>query len=243
MDDKRLLVIDTETTGLRRGHDQVIELAVQAGLAPSGPRHTWRFRPSVPIHPEALAVHGISVEDLRDERPFSHYAVRLRRMVDGASVIVGYNVWFDLAMLQAEFRRSGVGEADLSSRLVVDPYRIWCAAEPRGLREAHRRFVGSDFDGAHRAQADAAATAAVLTGMLPVLGLDGAGWEHLAGLCAERPMLGSTGTEPSLSFGRHAGAPLSEVARTDHGYLEWVLRGDFPPGVKAACREALEAVR
>src|SRR5438105_10979342 len=96
--DTRLLVFDTETTGLRRDHDQVIELAVQAGLTAAAPRHTWRFKPSVPIDPEAQKVHGISMDALVAERPFLAYAPRLHRMFTAAEVLIGYNVAFDLDM-------------------------------------------------------------------------------------------------------------------------------------------------
>jgi hypothetical protein len=88
-------------------------------------------------------------------------------------------------VLQAEFARAGLPPLDVGDKLIVDPYRLWSAIEPRGLKYAHRRFCGSDFDGAHQAQADVAATAAVLCGMLTTFGLQ-AEWHSLAELCRGR---------------------------------------------------------
>lgn len=239
-----LLVFDVETTGLRKDRDQVIELAVQAGLVPSAPRHTWRFRPSVPIDPEAQKVHGISAEDLAGERPFSAYAARLHRMFTRADVLIGYNVGFDLDMMQAEFERAGLPAVDLQDKRIVDAYRLWQKMEPRKLQDAHRRFVGAEYDGAHQAQADVTATAAVLAGMLGAFGLAEADWAALAERCG--PIGRSRYIEdrqgiPVLTFGKHAGRPLHEIAiGPDRGYLDWMLKGDFPENVKEICRAVLQ---
>ena len=113
------------------------------------------------------------------------YPAELHALFGDARVLIGYNVAFDLDMLQAEFARAGLPPLDVAGKLIVDPYRLWGAMEPRGLQYAHRRFVGSDFDGAHRAGADVAATAAVLCGMLAAFGLQPE-WYSLAELCRGR---------------------------------------------------------
>ena len=166
-----ILVFDVETTGLQRDRDQIVELAVQAGLDADAPRRCWRFRPSVSMDPASERIHGISADDLATEPPFAACAAELHGLFTDAQVLIGYNVGFDLDMLQAEFARAGLPPLDVGEKLIVDPYRLWSAIEPRGLKYAHRRFCGSDFDGAHQAQADVAATAAVLGGMLSTFGL------------------------------------------------------------------------
>jgi DNA polymerase-3 subunit epsilon len=181
-----LLVFDVETTGLQRDQDQIIELALQAGLGQDAPRHCWRFRPAVAIDPASQRIHGISAEELAAERSFADHAAELHRMFSRAHVLIGYNVGFDLDMLQAEFRRAGLDALDVSGKLVIDPYWLWRKMEPRGLQQAHLRFVGTAFDGAHRAQADVAATAAVLGGMLATFGLQAAEWPAVAALCASK---------------------------------------------------------
>ncbi len=180
-----VLVFDVETTGLQKDRDQIIELAVQVGLSPDAPRRCWRFCPTVPMDPDAEQVHGIRAADLAAEPPFATCAAELHALLGDARVLIGYNVTFDLDMLQAEFARAGLPPLDVGDKLIVDPYRLWGAMEPRGLRYAHRRFVGSDFDGAHRAGADVAATAAVLCGMLAAFGLQPE-WYSLAELCRGR---------------------------------------------------------
>ncbi len=181
-----LLVFDVETTGLQRDMDQIIELALQQGLGQDAPRFCWRFRPAVPIDPDSQRVHGIRAEDLTHERPFADYAAELHGLFTGAHVLIGYNVAFDLDMLQAEFQRAGLDPLDIGGKLVIDPYWLWRKMEPRGLQQAHHRFVGAAFEGAHRAMADVVATAAVLAGMLTAYRLNEAEWSVIAGLCESR---------------------------------------------------------
>lgn len=180
-----ILIFDVETTGLQKDHDQIIELAVQAGLDAEAPRRCWRFCPSVPIDPASERIHGINAADLAAEPPFATCAAELHGMFTEPQVLIGYNVGFDLDMLQAEFRRAGLPPLDVSGKLIVDPCALWRRMEPRGLQQAHQRFVGTTFDGAHRAQADVTATAAVLCGMLAAFGLQ-AEWHSLAEPCRRR---------------------------------------------------------
>lgn len=47
--------------------------------------------------------------------------------------------------------------------------------------------------------------------------------------------------ETVMPFGKHRGKPLSEVAKTDRGYLDWVVKkADLAsPELKAACQAAM----
>ncbi len=243
-----ILVFDVETTGTKKDFDQIIELSVQQGLGDDVPRKTWRFRPSVPISPGAQQVHGISMDDLADCEPFSNVAEKIHRGFAKADVIVGYNVSFDLELLQSEFQRAGLPPIDLAKKLIVDPLRLWKEMEPRSLGDAHRRFAGTEFENAHSAEADIAATARVLNGMLKDFNLKDRSWEELADLCEpeRRNWIGPSRHfqwkegVPIIAFGKHAGTPLDElIVGPDAGYLEWMMGKDFPEHVTRICGRAL----
>ncbi len=242
--DNAIIIFDVETTGTRKDCDQIIELSAQQGFGPDAPRKTWRIKPSVPISPGAQRVHGISMDDLKDCEPFSTHAPKLRHVVEKADVIVGYNVSFDIGMLQAEFQRAGLPLLDLSNKLIIDPFRLWQQMERRTLQDAHRRFVGTEFEEAHSAAADIAATGRVLQGMLKEFKLSGQSWEEVADLCEpeRRKWIGSShhmqwkDGVPVIAFGKHAGTALHELAAgPDSGYLDWMMTKDFPEHVKRIC--------
>jgi DNA polymerase-3 subunit epsilon len=251
-DERRVVIFDVETTGTDKRRDQVIELCVQFGLE-GGPSQTWRIKPSVSISPGAQAVHGISAEDLDMCPSFGQVSAAVREVFERAEVLIGYNLAFDIEMLQAEFARLGQPPLDLTGKHVVDPFRLWQQREPRSLQDAHRRFVGGEFLAAHSASADVAATGRVLQGMLTQfkLGEEGAlEWSEIARVCepereawvgSSRHVRWDDNGRLVIGFGKHTGTPLSELARgPDAGYLTWVASKDFPVHVREICRRALE---
>src|SRR5580765_8954112 len=101
----QIVVLDVESTGKERATDQIIELCLRFGLSQDAESRTWRIRPLVPIHPEAVAVHGITMEAVAGCPVFPEAAPEFMPFLSAAGVIIGYNVAFDLDMLQAELAR------------------------------------------------------------------------------------------------------------------------------------------
>ncbi|MGN6105051.1 MAG: 3'-5' exonuclease [Kofleriaceae bacterium] len=249
----RVVVFDCETTGTDRVQDQVIELCIQRGLEDDAPSQTWRIKPAVPIHPGAQAVHGISMADLEDCPSFGAVVDEIIAAFADAEVIVGYNLAFDIDMLQAELARLGRQAIDFSTKQIVDPFRLWQQCEPRSLQHAHQRFVGNGFASAHSASADVAATGRVLAGMLRAFNLDGQDWTQIANVCdpGRASWVGPSrhlrweGDVIVLGFGKHAGTAVHELAAgPERSFLRWVLDRppgrDFPVHVTEVCRAALE---
>jgi DNA polymerase-3 subunit epsilon len=244
----QVVVLDVETTGKDRATDQVIEICLQLGLDPGAESRTWLLRPEVPIHPEATAVHGITAEVLVDCPRFGEAAPEFLPLIVGADVIVGYNVSFDLDVIQAELTRAGIPPLSFAGKQVVDVLRLWHHVEPRTLVAAHAKFCGAALIDAHQATADVAATARVLSSMLAAFGLSDKPWPVIATIAD--PFVGRAAwIGPSrhvqwdesgavvFGFGKHQG---QQVVHVDAGFLRWVLAKDFPPHVKKICTVALE---
>jgi DNA polymerase-3 subunit epsilon len=245
----KIVVFDCETTGIDFARDQIIELCIQHGLDGAGPSRTWRIRPGVPIVPAAQAIHGISMAELDNCPAFGAYADEIAAVFAAADVIVGYNISFDIDMLQAEYIRLERPPLDLSSKKIVDAFRLWQQCEPRSLQHAHQRFVGDGFAAAHSASADVAATARVLRGMLAHFQLEQQDWHQIASVCdpSRASWVGPSrhlrwdGEVVVIGFGKHMGIPIHELAAgPDRSFLRWVLEKDFPPHVAEICRNALE---
>lgn len=247
----KIVVLDVETTGKEKATDQIVELCLRFGLGPEAESRTWRIKPAVPIHPEAEHVHGITMEMLADCPAFDAACGEFLPLIGEADMLVGYNVAFDLDMLQAEVARAAIPPIDLSGKLIVDVLRLWQYNEPRTLVAAHAKFCGEDLANAHQASADVAATARVLEKMLATFGLSDKPWPEIAAISdpfANR----STWIGPSphiqwdesggvvFGFGKYKG---QQVVHADAGFLRWVLAKDFPPHVSKICKVALERRR
>jgi DNA polymerase-3 subunit epsilon len=105
----RQLFLDTETTGLSaEGGDRVIELGcvelVNRKL--TGNNLHFYFNPGRDSHEDALKVHGISNEFLRDKPKFQDVVQEILDYVQGAEIII-HNAAFDVGFLNKELELSG----------------------------------------------------------------------------------------------------------------------------------------
>jgi DNA polymerase III subunit epsilon len=107
----RQIVLDTETTGLSAdGGDRIIEIGCVELFARklTGNNKHFYLNPERDSHEDALKVHGISNEFLRDKPRFAAVADELMEYVAGAEVII-HNAAFDVAFLNKELELAGKG--------------------------------------------------------------------------------------------------------------------------------------
>lgn len=153
------LFLDTETTGLGKD-DQVIQIAIVDS------RGSVVFEaevcPSVPIHPEAQKVHGISMAQLKASPKWPEIAPAIERLVAGRRLIA-FNAEFDVRLIAQTAQAYG-GVMDLSGQTEC---AMKLAKEHLGrgsvkLADACRA-LGVEWDGrAHSAVVDARMVAALV---------------------------------------------------------------------------------
>jgi DNA polymerase-3 subunit epsilon len=106
----RQIILDTETTGLSAENgDRIIEIGCVELLNRkfTGNNLHHYLNPERDSHEDALKVHGISNEFLRDKPKFAAIAEELVDYLRDAEVII-HNAPFDVAFLNMEFRRLGL---------------------------------------------------------------------------------------------------------------------------------------
>jgi DNA polymerase-3 subunit epsilon len=107
----RQIILDTETTGLSaETGDRIIEIGCVELLNRKLTRNNFHHyvNPERDSHEDALKVHGISNEFLRDKPKFAQIAEQLLAYLDGAELII-HNAPFDIAFLNKELERLGKG--------------------------------------------------------------------------------------------------------------------------------------
>ena len=105
----RQIVLDTETTGLSaEGGDRIIEVGCVELLNRklSGNHKHFYLNPDRDSHEDALKVHGISNEFLRDKPRFPDVVDELMDYLQGAEIII-HNAPFDVGFLNKELDRAG----------------------------------------------------------------------------------------------------------------------------------------
>ncbi len=106
----RQIVLDTETTGLSAaGGDRIIEIGCVELVARklTGNNKHFYLNPERDSHEDALKVHGISNEFLRDKPLFAAVAQELLAYLRGAEIII-HNAAFDVSFLNRELELAGL---------------------------------------------------------------------------------------------------------------------------------------
>ncbi len=100
LDKRKILVFDTETTGLEPAVDEILQITILDGYGRTlfdsyiRPKHhkSWKA---------AEAVNHISFQMVKDMPSFSEVRSRIQDLFNKASLVVGYNVNFDINFVQA----------------------------------------------------------------------------------------------------------------------------------------------
>lgn len=171
----RLVLFDTETTGLNFSRDEIIEFAaVAVEPGPQGPVVVEEYDQLVALSPGGFVpenirqLTGISTQDLLERGlPKTRVCQDIARMIRGNTLLLAYNAHFDLSFLYYLLLRHGdpsilKGKDKLDLLTVYRdrhsyPHRLCNAIEAYGLSG---QAVNS-----HRAVDDVLATLAVLRAM------------------------------------------------------------------------------
>lgn len=240
-----ILFFDIESTGLNVATDRIVEISAVKVL-PNGDQEvkTRRLNPTIPISPEAQAVHGISNEDVADCPTFKEIAKSLANWMAGCD-FAGYNsTRFDIPMLAEEFLRAGI-DFDFRKRKLVDVQNIFHKLEQRTLSAAYKFYCNKNLENAHSAEADTIATYEILMAQLD---------RYTQELQNDITFLAEFSTKnrfvdyagriildekdvPIFNFGKHKGKSVESVFKSDSSYYSWMMNGDFTLDTKKVITE------
>ena len=128
----REIVLDTETTGLdAAGGDRLIEIGCIeiVNRIPTGREFHSYVNPERGIHPDAVAVHGITAESLRDKPLFKDVAEAFLAFIADAPLVM-HNASFDVGFLNAELAR--IDRPPLPQDRIVDTLALARRRHPAG---------------------------------------------------------------------------------------------------------------
>ena len=244
-----LAVFDLETTGIDTATARIVQFGMvrfnTAGVIEQ--KEELLINPGIAIPEETTAIHGITDEMVKDQPTFSQIASQIFELFADCD-LAGFNMEkFDLPILVREFEDAGlVGFAE--DRKIIDAMTIFHRNEKRDLAGAVLFYLDKDHSNAHRALADAQATAEILLAQLKRYDLprDNAG---LHDYCHEKDprFVDQDGKfvwiagEAAISFGKHKNTLLRQLVEQQRDYLQWMVgKGDFSPEVQDIVRAALE---
>lgn len=171
----RLLVFDTETTGLQFETDQIFQFSAVVVECPGGVvtvtekyNELLLLEPGQRIPAEIEKLTGITTEDVMARGiPRDRACREIARLMDGKTLLVAYNAHFDLSFLFYMIAAHG-DPACLKGKDKLDlltvyrdrrsyPHKLFCAIEAYGLNDV--------VQNSHQADEDALATVYVMDAM------------------------------------------------------------------------------
>ena len=234
-----LVFVDLETTGLNVARDRIVEIS-WLRIQPDGKESikTQLVNPTIPIDPRAIAIHGITDEDVKDKPTFSELARTLANEFEGCD-FAGYNSnKFDIPLMAEEFLRAGV-DFDLRKRKFIDVQVIFHKMEQRTLAAAYQFYCKKVLEDAHSAEADTLATYEILKAQLDYYEHLQNDVDYLSAFSTQNKSVDLAGRIiyndkdiEVFNFGKYKGEPVEEVLKKDPGYFGWILNGDFPQYTK-----------
>lgn len=156
----RLVVLDTETTGLSAENgDRVIELGCVElfNRKLTGNDLHFYFNPERESHEDALKVHGLTTDFLRDKPKFAMLANDVVEYLRGAELII-HNAAFDVGFLNKELEMAGLPPLREFVAEVTDTLAMAKAVYPGkrnsldalcdrfGVDRSNRTFHGAKLD-------------------------------------------------------------------------------------------------
>jgi DNA polymerase-3 subunit epsilon len=175
----RVVVLDTETTGLNRGRNggdvasghRIVEIGcveIIDGRITGKVFHSY-IQPGMGVQPKAVAVHGITDAFLKDKPTFKQVADEFVQFISGAQEIVIHNARFDVAFLDQEFHLLSNDQRPKGLFFVTDTLEIareLFPGEGNRLEDLCNRFGIRCPDGFHGALSDAKVLAEVYLNLI-----------------------------------------------------------------------------
>ena len=146
----REIIFDTETTGLDNKEDRVIEIGaieLEKHIPTGRTFHVYINPGDKKVHPDALAVHGITDEFLKDKPTFDQVVEDLLSFFEGAKWIA-HNATFDMGFINAELSR--LERPPISQTSVIDTLALARRKHPMGPNSLDALCRRYGIDNSHR---------------------------------------------------------------------------------------------
>ena len=237
--ERPICFFDLETTGAKVGKDRIVEIAILKVNTDNQESHkVWRINPEMDISFQAIQVHGISNDMVKNEQNFQYYSNEIHEFIKGCD-LAGFNaIKFDIPILVEELIRADI-DFDFSKVRMIDSQVIFHKKEPRNLSAALKFYCGKTLENAHSALDDTMATFEVFKAQLEKYDDLEPDIDFLSEYTKRSNNLDFAGkiridadNDAIFAFGKYTGQKVLDVFKSDKGYYSWIMKGDFPEYTK-----------
>lgn len=230
---RKILFLDTETTGLDPETAEICEVAFLLSTYTDFKRNSDQdielqelISTSESIPPEASAVHHITNSMIEGKPTLEDISGNIRNLVAEADLICAHNLPYDLTILERQL--PGIF-SHITDDMRLDSLRltrhIWPSIPSSALQVLRYRFnLGSGIGGdAHRAMFDTMLVRALVEFIIEQKLVNPDSWKDLVKF-----------TQSSLdikifTFGKYRGKLVEDIVAQDGDYVRWLLHQKWIP--------------
>lgn len=217
----RIIFFDTETTG-NGPDDRLCQLGVKdRGVAE--PVINALYKPTIPITFEAMSIHHITEKMVADKPAFAdapEYATIKAIFEDPNTIAVAHNAQFDVGVLAKE----GIVPANVICTLKLarhlDEAGVFSNYKLQYLR--YRLDINIEGAVAHDAWSDVLVLEKLFERLF-ARHVAKAGGDEVAALAAMQDISSRPSLLRTITFGKHMGKKVTDLAKEDASYLRWLL--------------------
>lgn len=216
MNKSNLVFLDTETTG-KGPSDRLCQVAYSF----NGEEFDALFKPPIPIQIEAMAITHITNKIVEDKEPFigSEFQKKLIDILSKENILVAHNAQFDVDMLRKENIEVGSAIDTLKIAHHLDKE----AKIPKHGLQYLRYFLDLDICDVvpHSALGDVRVLEKLFERLFQKMLIE---FKEESAVIDEMLRISALPIlMKKFSFGKYNGSMVADVAKTDPGYLRWLL--------------------
>ena len=238
---KNLVCIDTETTGLNKATDHIIQLSA-VKINPETYEELGVFDHYIipygkdfTITESAQEIHGLSKEFILETGSYlREVAQEFIDFISGCDILTYNGNTFDIGFIEKDFSEIGF-HIDWSQFNSIDSYMIECALNSRKLADVYRRYTGEEMVVAHNALFDIRATIEVFKHQEPIANVT-PGLKYINKIISPENTVQEDGDKLVMCYGKYRLWDVYEVCKTDPGYIKWL----FGTGISSTTKKAIQ---
>ena len=234
-----LVVIDTETTGLKPATNHIIQLsAVKLDKELLCERNRFDVYVIPPgdwsIEPGAQEVHGYTKEFILEHGfPLADIAKDFVEFIDGCDFLTYNGNKFDIPFICSDFALVGQ-DINIRDRVLWDSFLIEKILNAHTLEATYVRYTGGESTCAHNSMCDVLMTAEVFRHQIAGTTEEALreGGLKTAMIFPEAILDLNENNDPYFTGGKHTNELVGDVIRKDPSYITWLFNNVLTRGTK-----------
>lgn len=242
---KNLVCIDTETTGVDKKNDVIIQIAavkVNGDTLEKIDSICYYIKPMIDftIDEGACSKHGLTKEFIMENgKTLKEIGQDFINFIDGCDILSYNGGAFDISFINKDFSNAGF-VIDWSKYNSIDVFNIECKLTSRKLENIYKKYTGNVLENAHDALSDVMATIEVYKHQRELIDTN----EFITKIISPDGVVKyDSSNKLVFSIGKYKNVDVYKVCKTDPQYIKWLFDNGISDTTKNSIKEYYKSIK